>query len=106
WRDALLVCAPIIVCLLGAFLLLILEQLFLQRTLGTFRLRLSSRPAINAELVQSWVTAAGGSVGEPRLLPSRAVFVALLVALGAATALPAAAILTVVGETTARLIPA
>jgi len=105
-RDALLVCAPVVICLLSALLLLVLEQLFLRRTLGTFRVRLSSRPIINPELVQSWMTAAGGSVMEPRLLPSRAAFVALLVALGAATALPAAAILTVVGETTARLIPA
>jgi hypothetical protein len=106
-RDALLVTAPIVVCLLGALLLLLLEQLFFRRTLGTFRIRVATRPAIKPELVQSWLTASGDSaVHAPGRLPSRGVFVAVLVALGAATALPAAAILTVVGETTARLIPA
>jgi hypothetical protein len=106
WHDLLLVTAPIAVCLLGALLLLLLEHAFIRRTLGTFRLRMTARPSIKPEVVQSWVAAAGASITEPRRMPSRAAFVAVLVALGAATALPAAAILTVVGETTARLIPA
>jgi hypothetical protein len=61
---------------------------------------------IRADLVQSWLTASGEQTPAPgRMLP-RPLMAAGLIVLGAATAAATAAILTIVGDTTARLVPA
>jgi hypothetical protein len=103
--EGFIIAAPIAACFAAALVMLDVEVRTLTRASGSVRRR-HRRTPIKADLVQSWLTANNEPVRAPRRLIPRPLLAVVLIGLGAATAVAAAAILTTVGETTARLVPA